>query len=107
MKLLKLLQPWFSRLVFDRLRRAEPRNQFPVHLVLEEAHRYVSERSVKHSIDASRVFERIAKEGRKYGMMLLLHPNVQVSCPRLCFLSARTLLFTEFRTLMIYCISGR
>ncbi len=61
-----------TRLIFDRLRRAEPRNRLPVHLVLEEAHRYVSERPSHHAIDASRIFERVAKEGRKYGVFLMV-----------------------------------
>lgn len=61
-----------ARLVFDRLRRAEPRNRFPVNLILEEAHRYASEHPPKHAIDASKIFERIAKEGRKYGLFLML-----------------------------------
>ena len=59
-----------ARLVFERLRKAEPRNRFPVHLILEEAHRYVAERPSRYAIDASRIFERIAKEGRKYGVFL-------------------------------------
>jgi hypothetical protein len=59
-----------ARLVFDRLRRAEPRNRLPVNLILEEAHRYVAEHPSRYAIDASRIFERIAKEGRKYGMFL-------------------------------------
>lgn len=33
-----------ARLIFDRMRRADPRNSMPVHLILEEAHRYISER---------------------------------------------------------------
>jgi uncharacterized protein len=61
-----------TRLLFDRLRRADPRNRLPVHLVLEEAHRYVAERPSQHAIDASRIFERVAKEGRKYGVFLLV-----------------------------------
>lgn len=61
-----------SRLVFERLRRCEPRNGYPVHVILEEAHRYVSERKSGFAMDASRVFERIAKEGRKYGMFLMV-----------------------------------
>lgn len=61
-----------TRLLFDRLRRADPRNRLPVHLVLEEAHRYVAERSTHHAIDASRIFERVAKEGRKYGAFLMV-----------------------------------
>ena len=61
-----------ARLVFDRLRTADPRNRFPVNLVLEEAHRYVAQNPSRYAIDASRIFERIAKEGRKYGMFLLV-----------------------------------
>lgn len=59
-----------ARLIFDRLRKAEPRNHLPIHLILEEAHRYVAEKPTRHAIDASRTFARIAKEGRKYGMFL-------------------------------------
>jgi len=59
-----------SRMIFNLLRKADPRNRFPVNLVLEEAHRYVAEKPSLHAIDASRIFERIAKEGRKYGMFL-------------------------------------
>lgn len=61
-----------ARLIFDRLRRAEPRNRTPVNLILEEAHRYVSERPSNYAIDASRIFQRIAKEGRKYGLFLMI-----------------------------------
>lgn len=42
-----------ARLVFDRLRRAEPRNRLPVNLILEEAHRYVAEHPSRYAIDAS------------------------------------------------------
>lgn len=61
-----------TRLIFDRLRRAEPRNRMPINLVLEEAHRYVAERPSGYAIDASRIFQRIAKEGRKYGLFLMV-----------------------------------
>jgi uncharacterized protein len=61
-----------ARLIFDRLRRAEPRNRTPINLVLEEAHRYVAERPSGYAIDASRIFQRIAKEGRKYGLFLMV-----------------------------------
>ncbi|MGK5084766.1 DUF87 domain-containing protein [Bdellovibrionota bacterium FG-1] len=61
-----------ARLVFDRLRKAEPRSRFPVNFILEEAHRYVAEHPSRHAIDAGRIFERIAKEGRKYGLFLML-----------------------------------
>lgn len=61
-----------SRLLFERLRNAKNRNKYPVNLVLEEAHRYISTESGKVFGDANRIFERIAKEGRKYGMFLLV-----------------------------------
>lgn len=61
-----------TRLIFERLRRAPHRNSLPVNLVLEEAHRYVAEQSADFAIDAVGIFERVAKEGRKYGLFLLL-----------------------------------
>jgi len=61
-----------SRMIFERLRNARSRNIYPVNLVLEEAHRYISMDSGKVFGDANRIFERIAKEGRKYGIFLLI-----------------------------------
>ena len=61
-----------SRMIFEKLRQAKDRNKYPVNLVLEEAHRYVSVEPGKVFGDANRIFERIAKEGRKYGMFLLI-----------------------------------
>ncbi|WP_282153483.1 ATP-binding protein [Ruegeria atlantica] len=60
-----------ARMVFEKLKRATPRNRYPVHMVLEEAHRYIAQKPTRYAIDASRIFERIAKEGRKYGVFLL------------------------------------
>lgn len=61
-----------SRMIFERLKKIEQRNTFPVNIVLEEAHRYISDDIGKIFGDANKVFERIAKEGRKYGMFLLV-----------------------------------
>jgi hypothetical protein len=61
-----------SRMIFEKLRKAKDRNKFPVNLVLEEAHRYISTESGKVFGNANKIFERIAKEGRKYGMFLLI-----------------------------------
>lgn len=61
-----------GRLIFEFCIRLPERGAHPVLLVLEEAHRLVP---APHMRDASRstaVFERIAKEGRKYGVSLLL-----------------------------------
>lgn len=71
-EVVEIISAVITRLLFDRLRRADPRNRLPVHLVLEEAHRYVAERPSQHAIDATRIFERVAKEGRKYGAFLMV-----------------------------------
>jgi|SRR5690554_2830870 len=61
-----------SRLIFDKLKILEQRNSFPVNLVLEEAHRYISESNSRTFGEANKIFDRVAKEGRKYGMFLLV-----------------------------------
>ena len=71
-EIVELVSAVLSRLIFDFTRKQEPRASRPVHLILEEAHRYVAQRPSEFAIDASRIFERIAKEGRKYGMFLML-----------------------------------
>ena len=70
-EVVELVSAVIARMVFRLLRQAEPRNRFPVHLLLEEAHRYVASTPSRHAVDASRIFERISKEGRKYGLFLL------------------------------------
>lgn len=71
-EVVELVAAVLSRMAFRLLRYADPRNSFPVHLVLEEAHRYIAERPTRYAVDASRIFERIAKEGRKYGLFLIV-----------------------------------
>lgn len=80
-----------ARLIFDRLRKADPRNRLPIHLILEEAHRYVAEKPTHHAIDAGRVFERIAKEGRKYGMFLQVASQRPSDFQKPCCRNARIL----------------
>lgn len=71
-EIVELASAVVARLIFDRMRRATPRNKMPVHLILEEAHRYISERPSRFAIDAGITFQRIAKEGRKYGAFLIV-----------------------------------
>lgn len=71
-EVVELVSAVLARMVFRLLRQADPRNRFPVHLLLEEAHRYVASTPSRYAIDAAKVFERIAKEGRKYGMFLMV-----------------------------------
>lgn len=59
-----------SRLVFDYAIWSRNEPQRPILLVCEEAHRYIpSDRVSNHSAVRS-ILERIAKEGRKYGVSL-------------------------------------
>ena len=59
----------YSKMLFDFAKGMKNRASLPFHIILEEAHRYV-----QNDIDASllgyNIFERITKEGRKYGVML-------------------------------------
>ncbi|CAH1690635.1 hypothetical protein BOSEA31B_20472 [Hyphomicrobiales bacterium] len=71
-EVVELVSAVVARMLFRLLRQAEPRNRFPIHLLLEEAHRYIASTPSRFSIDASKIFERIAKEGRKYGMFVVL-----------------------------------
>jgi hypothetical protein len=71
-EIVELVSAVVARMLFRLLRRAEPRNRFPIHLLLEEAHRYIASTPSRFSIDATKIFERIAKEGRKYGMFIML-----------------------------------
>ncbi len=71
-EVVELVSAVVARMVFKLLRQADPRNRFPVHFVLEEAHRYIPERPSKHAVEAGKIFERVAKEGRKYGVFLLV-----------------------------------
>lgn len=71
-EVVELVSAVAARMIFRLLRQADPRNRFPVHLLLEEAHRYISAAPSRYALDAGRVFERIAKEGRKYGLFLLV-----------------------------------
>lgn len=59
----------YSKLLFNYARNLENRGSFPIHIILEEAHRYVQNDS-DNSILGYNIFERISKEGRKYGVIL-------------------------------------
>ncbi|WP_188540388.1 ATP-binding protein [Kocuria dechangensis] len=63
-----------GRILFDFAVRSDPRAAHPVLLVLEEAHRFIPARRDSSGVGtrSTAVFERIAKEGRKFGLSLLL-----------------------------------
>ena len=59
-----------SRLVFDYAIWSRSEAQRPVLLVCEEAHRYIPSDKTSSGQAVRKVLERIAKEGRKYGVSL-------------------------------------
>lgn len=59
-----------ARLIFDHRRASKDRNKNPVHLILDEAHRYVKKH--QNYLLKENIFEKIAREGRKYSYYLLL-----------------------------------
>jgi uncharacterized protein len=59
-----------SRLVFDYAIWSRNEPQRPILLVCEEAHRYIPSDRVTTGAAVRKILERIAKEGRKYGVSL-------------------------------------
>ena len=59
----------FGRMFMKYTRSLQNRASYPIHMILEEAHRYVMEGDDKALLGYN-IFERIAKEGRKYGLLL-------------------------------------
>ncbi|MEE3343496.1 MAG: DUF87 domain-containing protein [Bacilli bacterium] len=65
----KALVKVYCRIVFKFSKSLKDRGAMPIHLMLEEAHRYV-QRDNDINILGYNMFERIAKEGRKFGVVL-------------------------------------
>ena len=70
-RLAKVITKILSRMLFKKASTIKPRGSRAFHIIIEEAHRYV-----QHDGDVEllgyNIFERIAKEGRKYGMFLAM-----------------------------------
>jgi len=67
--LAKSLVKIYSRIIFDFAKSNANRATVPFHLFLEEAHRYVQNDNDVFLLGYN-IFDRIAKEGRKYGVIL-------------------------------------
>lgn len=59
----------FTRLIFDFLKTLPNKGTVPFHILVEEAHRYIKNDDDNYLIGYN-IFERVAKEGRKYGVLL-------------------------------------
>lgn len=65
----KTITKIYSRLLFKWTKNLKSRASVPIHIMLEEAHRYV-QKDKDIEILGYNIFDRIAKEGRKYGLLL-------------------------------------
>lgn len=58
-----------AKLLLDYLKRKHSKAEIPINFIIEEAHRFVRN-EVNYGAVGYNIFERIAKEGRKYGLLL-------------------------------------
>ena len=65
----KVLTKIFTKMFFDYATDLEVRGSFPIHIILEEAHRYVQNDNDINVLGYN-IFDRITKEGRKYGVII-------------------------------------
>ena len=70
-RLAKSMVKVISRILFKFAKRLQPRGSMPMNIMLEEAHRYV-QKDNDINILGYNIFERIAKEGRKFGVIMNL-----------------------------------
>ena len=68
-RLAKTLVKIYSKILFDYITTLENRASIPFHIILEEAHRYV-QNDTDTEILGYNIFDRITKEGRKFGILL-------------------------------------
>ena len=67
----KALVKIYSKMLFEFTKHLPTRGAVPFHILLEEAHRYVQNDNDNYLLGYN-IFERIAKEGRKFGTILNL-----------------------------------
>jgi len=67
----KAITKFFVRLLFDYSKSVSNQAQIPFNIFLEEAHRYVQKDNDQYLLGFN-IFERVAKEGRKHGIILNL-----------------------------------
>ena len=70
-RLAKTVVKIYAKMLFNFTKELPIRASIPFHLVLEEAHRYVQNDNDVFLLGYN-IFERIAKEGRKFGMIMNL-----------------------------------
>ena len=68
-RIAKAITKILSRMLFMKVANLKPRGSRAFHIIIEEAHRYVQNDSDVEVLGYN-IFERISKEGRKYGIFL-------------------------------------
>mgnify|MGYP004527454317 FL=1 len=68
-ELAKSITKIYSRLLFEFTKSLKQKASIPFHIFVEEAHRYI-QNDTDRFLFGYNIFERIAKEGRKYGLLL-------------------------------------
>ena len=67
----KVVVKIYSKMIFNFSKKLKDRASIPFHIFVEEAHRYV-QNDIDVELIGYNIFERIAKEGRKYGVIINL-----------------------------------
>ncbi len=68
-RLAKTITKIISKILFDYAATTKERGKIPFHIIIEEAHRYV-QKDIDAELLGYNIFDRITKEGRKYGVLL-------------------------------------
>lgn len=68
-RIAKVIVKIYSKLFYKYVANLESRGSFPINIIIEEAHRYI-QRDNDVDIIGYNIFDRISKEGRKYGILL-------------------------------------
>lgn len=58
-----------AKLLLDYLKQMDSKATMPINFIIEEAHRFVRNES-NYGVLGYNIFERIAKEGRKFGLLM-------------------------------------
>ena len=76
----KVITKIYTKMLFNFTKRLKTRASIPFHIFLEEAHRYVQNDNDTYLIGYN-IFDRVAKEGRKYGLIfnLIAQRPVEIS----------------------------
>lgn len=65
----KVITKVYTRIIFDFAKGLKDRGSIPFNIIVEEAHRYIQNDTDSFLIGYN-IFDRVAKEGRKYGVLL-------------------------------------